>query len=113
MTDILGVVLAFVIFGSAFAKEGDGHSSSPLAGWFSGLKSGRGPCCSDADGNVVLDSDWVSKDGHYRVFIMREWLDVPDEAVIKEPNLDGRTIVWPLWIDGKPTIRCFIPGSMT
>lgn len=110
------IVAAAVIslhLGIAYAREGDGHSKSPLAGWFSGLKSERGPCCSDADGDVVLDSDWTVKDGHYRVFVAQEWVDVPDSAVIKEPNLDGRTIVWPLYIDGRPQIRCFIPGSMT
>ena len=55
-----------------------------------------------------------SKDGHYRVRLEGEWLDVPDEAVITEPNRVGRTMVWPitrLWRDRR--IRCFMPGSMT
>lgn len=111
---MLRLTLALVLaFAPAAAREGDGHSQSPLHDWFAGLKSGKGPCCADADGNVVLDSDWVSKNGHYRVFIMREWVNVPDEAVITVPNLDGRTIVWPLYINGEPTVRCFMPGSMT
>ena len=25
-----------------------------------------------------------------------EWIDVPDEAVITEPNRIGRTMVWPI-----------------
>jgi hypothetical protein len=25
-----------------------------------------------------------------------KWHEVPDEAVINEPNRDGRTIVWPM-----------------
>src|SRR5262245_45052488 len=29
-------------------------------------------------------------DGHYRVFIDGQWIDVPDEAVVKEPNRAGR-----------------------
>jgi hypothetical protein len=44
------------------------------------------------------------------------WYDVPDDAIINEPNRDGRTIVWPMhiWEGEKLTIaiRCFMPGSM-
>jgi hypothetical protein len=98
---------------ASFAKEGDGHSQSPLHAWFEGLQSGKGRCCADADGDVVKDADWEVKRGHYRVFMLREWVDVPDDALITVPNLDGRTIVWPIWIDGRPQVRCFMPGSMT
>jgi hypothetical protein len=42
---------------------------------------------------------------------------VPDDAIINEPNRDGRTIVWPMhvWEGANLTIaiRCFMPGSMT
>ena len=41
-------------------------------------------------------SDWESESGHYRVRIEGEWVDVPDEAVITEPNRVGRTMVWPI-----------------
>ena len=68
-------------------------------------------------GTAVVDADWESHDGHYRVRIDGNWYDVPDKAVIKEPNRDGRTIVWPT-VEGDEfnvsiTIRCFMPGSMT
>jgi len=26
---------------------------------------------------------------------------------------DGRTMVWPYYVNGRPKIRCFMPGSMT
>src|ERR1700749_1129251 len=70
------------------------YANSPLKPWFDSLRSGKGPCCSDADGSAVADPDWESKDGHYRVRIDGEWVDVPDDAVIKEPNRAGRTLVW-------------------
>ena len=44
-----------------------GHARDPrplcqkppeLKAWFDGLKSGKGPCCSDADGTAVSDVDW-------------------------------------------------------
>jgi len=90
-----------------------GHPASPLKPWFDSLKSGKGPCCSDADGTAVADPDWESKDGHYRVRIDGDWYDVPDDAVLTGPNRDGRTIVWPFHGYQGLTIRCFIPGSMT
>jgi hypothetical protein len=95
------------------ARDDGRYANSPLKAWFDSLKSGKGPCCSDADGYAVADPDWESKSGHYRVRIEGEWFDVPDEAVITEPNRAGRTMVWPIKGWGGPTIRCFMPGSMT
>ncbi len=82
------------------------------------MKSGKGPCCSDADGTALSDVDWDTVDGHYRVRIEKQWWDVPDEAVLKEPNRAGPTMVWPIYYRsvGVPLridIRCFIPGLMT
>jgi hypothetical protein len=96
------------------ARDPDGrYANSPLKQWFDSLKSGKGPCCSDADGSAVSDVDWESKNGHYRVRIEGEWFDVPEDAVITEPNRVGRTMVWPIKGWGGLTIRCFMPGSMT
>ncbi len=96
------------------ARDPDGrYANSPLKQWFDSLRSGKGPCCSDADGTAVSDVDWESKDGHYRVRIDGEWIDVPDDAVITEPNRYGRTMVWPIRGYLGLQIRCFMPGSMT
>lgn len=56
---------------------------------------------------------WESDSGRYRVIIDNEWVNVPNGAVIKEPNRFGRTMVWKNYIDGHPRIRCYMPGSMT
>jgi len=61
----------------------------------------------------LADPDWESKDGHYRVRLGGKWIDVPDDALITEPNRAGRTMVWPMRFDGQISIRCFMPGSMT
>ncbi len=104
---------------NASARDVDGrYANSPLKGWFESLHSSKGPCCSDADGTALSDVDWEAKDGHYRVRIEGQWWDVPDDAVIKEPNRAGRTMVWPIyhWAVGAPLhveIRCFMPGTMT
>ena len=97
----------------ALARDDGRYANSPLKPWFDSLKSGKGPCCSDADGYAVSDPDWRSKEGHYQVRIEGEWYDVPDDAVITEPNRVGRTMVWPIKGWGGMTIRCFMPGSMT
>ncbi len=90
------------------------NANPELKAWFEGLRSGKGPCCSDADGSAVSDVDWEVGNGHYRVRIDGDWVDVPDNAVITEPNRIGRTMVWPIRDGvGGVYIRCFMPGSMT
>lgn len=89
------------------------NTSPDLKAWFDSLRSGKGPCCSDADGSAVSDVDWESNSGHYKVRIDGMWLDVPDEAVITVPNRVGRTMVWPIQGSSGTVIRCFMPGSMT
>ena len=112
---VIGVVC--LSLAKAYPHDDGRYANSPLKPWFDQLHSGKGPCCSDADGALVADADWDSRDGHYRVRIEGQWIDVPDDAVIKEPNRDGRTIVWgyPMkgWGSGGYFIRCFIAGSMT
>lgn len=96
----------------ALARDDGRYANSPLKPWFDSLKSGNGPCCSDADGTALSDVDWESRDGHYRVRIKGTWIEVPDDAVLPGPNLAGKTMVWPFYVNGAPTIRCFIPGAM-
>ena len=98
------------------ARDVDGRYAAQnpeLHQWFEGLRSGKGPCCSDADGSAVSDVDWETAGGHYRVRIDGEWVPVPDEAVITEPNRIGRAMVWPIKGYLGVSIRCFMPGSMT
>jgi hypothetical protein len=99
--------------GSSIARDDGRYASSPLKPWFERLSSRLGRCCSDADGFAISDPDWESKDGHYRVRIDGQWIMVPDEAVVTEPNRAGRTMVWPIKGVYGITIRCFMPGSMT
>jgi hypothetical protein len=98
------------------ARDPDGRyarENPELHKWFESLRSGKGPCCSDADGTAVSDVDWETANGHYRVRLDGEWIEVPDEAVITEPNRIGRTMVWPIRGYLGVSIRCFMPGSMT
>ena len=72
---------AAVLGGNAVARDDGRYAGSPLKSWFDSLRSGKGPCCSDADGSAVADVDWESKDGHYRVRLEGEWIDVPDDGL--------------------------------
>ena len=105
----LGVFLAISV-APALAHD---PSHPELNGWFDKLASGRGLCCSLTDGVTVADPDWESRNGHYRVRLLGEWIDVPDDAVITEPNRVGRTMVWPMLSEDEISIQCFMPGSMT
>src|ERR1700746_409280 len=113
-------VMALVTW-PALGRDVDGrHKESPLHDWFEHLASGKGLCCSYADGYVIQDADWESRDGHYRVRVPKAadsddgvWVDVPDEALITEPNKAGHTMVWPSYTHKGVSIRCFMPGSMT
>jgi hypothetical protein len=94
---VVRIVLIFLLLCSpALAHD---PSRPELNEWFNRLASGKGLCCSFVDGFAVSDVDWESKDGHYRVRLEGRWIDVPDDAVITEPNRAGRTMVWPYTAD--------------
>jgi hypothetical protein len=100
--------------GLAQARDDGRYANSPLKSWFESLHSKDGvQCCANADGMVLSDVDWDTSGGHYRVRLDGQWIDVPDDRVIKEPNRVGRPMVWPYYLNGHPTIRCFMPGTMT
>ena len=94
------------------ARDDGRFANSPLKPWFDRLASGKGLCCSFADGFSVQDVDWDTQDGHYRVRIYGQWFVVPDDAVVAEPNRFGPAVVWP-YNDryGNTQIRCFMPGA--
>ncbi len=111
--DSYGFEASFRDSNIVFQTRDDGrYANSPLKSWFDRLASGTGPCCSFADGFKVEDVDWDTHDGHYRVRLHGEWIVVPDNAVVTEPNKYGPAVVWPyMSSDGTMQIRCFLPGA--
>lgn len=109
---LVALAFTFVVTG-AFPRDLDGrYANSPDHEWVKSLHSPRGAwCCDLADGHTVLDADWQSKDGHYQVRLEGGWVDVPEDAVIGEPNKIGQTIVWMYRVNGEPVVTCFLPGS--
>lgn len=115
---VIWVILLFVLgllimlsIAVSFAHDDGRYANSELKPWFDSLKSQNGPCCSFADGKKIEDVDWDTKDGHYRVHLDGKWIDVPDKAVVHEPNRFGPAVVWPWDDSGVTQIRCFIPGG--
>lgn len=113
MQRILILILTLILLAQPVAAHD--HSRPDLNDWFLGLQSdGGSPCCDGPDATRIEDADWDSKDGHYRVRLEGEWIDVPASAVVKGPNRAGVTLVWPWRTEGKLNkVRCFLPGSMT
>ena len=93
-------------------NKGRYNPHDPLAIWFDHLASGKGLCCSFADGFSVQDVDWDTLDGRYRVHLRGEWVIVPENALVTEPNRFGPAVVWPYTdAEGAMQIRCFLPGA--
>lgn len=85
---------------------------SPLHAWFEQLSSGKGLCCSFADGRTVEDPDWGMQGDSYWVRIDGKKIIVPKDALVTEPNRYGKAVVWPYLVNGDPAVRCFLPGVM-
>jgi hypothetical protein len=115
MSKYVLIVALLVGLGSfAIARDDGRHANDPLKDWFDHLASRHGLCCSFADGFSVSDVDWSVHDGHYRVLLHGEWIDVPDTAVVTAPNRYGPAVVWPYMDNkGNANIRCFLPGAGT
>lgn len=108
------IALCVVLFvpNRVSAHDDGRYADSPLKAWFDQLASAKGLCCSFADGVSVENVDWDTQDGRYRVRIQGQWLVVPDQAVVTEPNRFGPAVVWPYQdSDGVTQIRCFLPGA--
>jgi hypothetical protein len=94
------------------ARDDGRYANSALKPWFDQLASGKGLCCSFADGVKVENVDWDTQDGRYRVRVNGQWVVVPDSALVTEPNKFGPAVVWPYQDgNGATQIRCFMPGA--
>jgi hypothetical protein len=87
------------------ARDNGRYANSQLKPWFDNLRSAKGFCCAEADGR---ETEYDIRSTKYWVPVNGTWRQVPDDAVITEPNKFGRAL---LWLDQSQGIRCFIPGS--
>lgn len=113
---VITVLITVASVAPVGARDDGRYANAPLKSWFDQLASGKGLCCSFADGVTIEDVDWDTGNtkGGYRVRLAGVWIDVPETALIKEPNKYGPAVVWPYRdIDGITQIRCFLPGAGT
>ena len=114
VTLVLFVGWTFLVI-AAFSRDLDGRYAKQdpkIHAWFDQLASGKGLCCSFADGFSIQDVDWDTQDGRYRVRLHGEWIIVPENALVTEPNRFGPAVVWPYTdAEGSTQIRCFLPGA--
>jgi hypothetical protein len=110
----------------AWPRDDGRFSGAPLKKWFDQLASGKGLCCSFADGVKVEDVDWTVKNegqpcealpgepeapSDYCVRLEGRWWIVPQRALVLDPNRYGPAVVWPIYSGGLIGIRCFMPGA--
>ncbi len=86
-------------------------------------------CCNEADGEQVDEEIRYDDKGIGRYWIQSkhtrgQWMLVPEEAIIREPNMHGRPVAWFRWVshdgsfaavprpDMTPTIFCYAPGPL-
>lgn len=95
--------------------------SPEILDWIKGLQSSqqRSACCDLADGDFTQQDLRPGADGrtHFFATVEGEWVEIPDGALVREPNRIGRPIVWySRWmgLNGKPVtfVRCFLPGAL-
>lgn len=109
MIHTLYLAFALLIAPSLTLAKDDGrYAQSPLKSWFDSLRSGKGPCCSDADGE---ETEYQIRNGRYWIPVEGVMIEVPDAALLTQPNRFGRPMKWLFMENGKKAIRCFIPGA--
>jgi hypothetical protein len=106
---VLGALALSAATSYPVAARDDGrYAQSPLKPWFDQLKSRKGYCCSDADGE---ETEYEMRGQSYWAPIDGVWQPVPTEAVITEPNKVGRAMKWLYMENGERKFRCFLPAG--
>jgi hypothetical protein len=115
MRKIAPFIVAYMcVLGCAFAHD---HEHPELDPWYKSLTNQNGgSCCDGSDAYSVLDPDWeptADPKKPYRVKVdsYPDWVYVDASSVVKQTNKIGIAKVWPVYVDGKPMVRCFMPGS--
>ena len=75
---VVALCMSIFVPNNVSARDDGRYANSPLKSWFDQLASGKGLCCSFADGVSVQDVDWDTQDGRYRVRLHGEWILVPE-----------------------------------
>jgi hypothetical protein len=108
------LALLFICLPVLARDNGQYNSVSPeVRQWFRAQKSPKtgSLCCNEADGTYAEED---IRDGVYWTrfeLTNGEWIPVPTDVVIKDPNRNGAPVAWWYIQDGKLQIRCYAPGG--
>ena len=92
------------------------HDRPDLDAWFQTLVNGWGnPCCEFNEAIDIADANWdtavVDGKSHYRILLKSEWVVIDEESVVNQPNKAGTALAWVTYTNGKPWVKCFLPGA--
>lgn len=113
------LLILFFLFALVTPATGHVHGtdwaqmSPDMQRWFKDQRNpvNHGLCCDEKDGEEVEEE---TRDGEYWVRSQKsggQWIRVPPEYVILEPNKWGQPIAWFRYENGIPWVYCFIPGG--
>lgn len=101
-------LVSFALTPKARAHDPRTHAPDELHDSYS---DAYGKCCTGDD--FVIITTWEPTRNGYRIMYKGEWLDAPDNVVVKNHySPDGETRAW---IYGEPDstyVRCLLPGAM-
>ena len=107
---VVVLIIAGLVAWGLFESRAEAQQPS-LKEWFNSLRSPAGlVCCHNFDGISLEEDEWRPHGDKYQVRFKGEWIDVPESALITEPNRLGRAH---LWMNANGTVRCFIGGALT
>lgn len=116
---LLFITLLVVTPGLARDNGQYGQVDPEIRQWFRSQKSPKtgAICCNEADG--VYAEEQIRANHYWTRFPESngEWMQVPDEVVIKDPNRNGAPVVWWYYemspVNGKRLlkIRCYAVGG--
>jgi hypothetical protein len=112
---IRAIFALFVLCVPALARDnGQYNSVSPeVRQWFRAQKSPKtgALCCNEADGTYAEED--IRNGVYWTRFELTkgDWIPVPADVVIKDPNRNGAPVAWWYVRDGKVQIRCYAPGG--
>jgi hypothetical protein len=113
MTPAMLVLLVLCV--PALARDNGQYNnvSREIRQWFRNQKipNTRLLCCDEADGTYAEED--IRNGVYWTRFGQTEgqWIPVPEDVVIKGPNLTGAPVVWWFFLDGGLYIRCYAPGG--
>ena len=106
----IGVVILLVLL--MLPARAHDHNHPERNDWLKSLHAKNKTWCCNGDDYDEIE-DWETSAGGYRVKFRGAWFDVPQGAVVDGPNKTGEALLWMNKGYGGPSVRCFMPGTMS